>query len=93
MDVHLDLGMEQLQFLETYRWWDYAEEYSHLSKLKEGEYQYVEQAMFARAGSLLTREGMIVVPKHKLEATLGWLHKASGHPGPEKLLYHFLKKF
>ena len=89
----LDLSVEQVHYLDTFRWWDYASEYANLSKLKEGEYKYFEQAMFARVGSLLTREGMIVVPKHKLEATLGWLHKASGHPGPEKLLYLFLRKF
>ena len=93
MDLHLDLAMEQLTLIDTFKWWEYATDFPELRNLKEGEYQHYSEAMYARVGSLLQREGLPVIPSHRLEETLGWLHKVTGHPGPEKLAYSFLTKF
>ena len=95
MDIHLDLSMQHgtNNIFDTWKWWDYAEEYPQLKALKDTEFAFDEKAMFTRQGSLLLREGVMVVPRQHLERTLGWLHKMNGHPGAEKLLYYFIQKF
>ena len=49
--------------------------------------------MFSRQPSLLLREGAVVVPQHKLEPFLGWLHKINGYPGAENPLHFFQVRF
>ena len=95
MDIHLDLCMSKVDIVHTWKWWDFHPEHPDLKGLKDGESIYVKEqlAMFSRQGSLLLREGAVVVPQHKLEPFLGWLHKLNGHPGAEKLLYLFQTKF
>ena len=93
MDIHLDRAMDQVEIRYTFRWWDYVEEHPDLKGLKTGLHLHYDYTIFARLGSLLTREGIVVVPGQTLEMVSGWWHKVNGHRGPENLLHCFLTHF
>ena len=85
MDVHLNLNMTTIRYLDGLQRAEYLKEFGDIYKRleKRREPLVVNQEQWKRDKSYLWDEDQIVVPSDRVQALLKWTHESSGHVGAD----------
>jgi transposase InsO family protein len=86
----LSFEMKDFNFPLDYPSSDFAEVWK---KLEPWKAQVIDDCLWFKAKDKLFCERKLAIPKESLPQVSSWLHRAHGHPGPERTRWSFLQNF